>query len=184
MAERRLAFLVSAYLGLKAPLVRHLLGLGLTLGRRKDTKIMPVFVPRLHGAACLNAALKMARDALRDVDESQRYTHVLWLDRDVMLTGEQAERLLSAVDPWHPAVFAWDGAEIPGPSDSSLVRAASARLSAAAFDADLFSDLRQPWFDHWPDTFRNFHKQNIPLYCHTGIRPYRMIAPKLEGGAP
>lgn len=206
MPDCRVAICASAYDGLKSPLVAGLLNLGLALGWRKETKYLPILVPRLHGATCLNAAIILARDAIAAADVREPLTHILWFDRDVMLTGRQAFQLLDAVDPWHPAVFALGRdqkhPELPnlwspgGPSvatrrmedwpSNALVQVRSAGLAAAAFDGELFDSLKPPWFRHDAsqadgDVCFQFHAQSIPVYCHTGVTPRQMGAPPTYG---
>jgi len=189
--EWRVAICASAYDGLKSPLVLDLLKLGLGLGERKGIKCLPILVPRLRGVTCLNAAIVLAREAIDAADVREPLTHILWIDRDVMLNGEQALRLLESVDDWHPAVFALsrdlDCPDLPNlwsapgerrlqwPTDS-LLQVHSAGVAAAAFDGELFDSLKLPWF-RWDASQGNpnanvcfqFHAQSIPVFCHTGV---------------
>ncbi|MBE3088613.1 MAG: hypothetical protein IMZ71_05825 [Chloroflexi bacterium] len=195
MAEWRIAIGASAFDGLKAPLIRDFLALGFAMGVRQDAKYLSILIPRLHGATALNAAIKMAGDEIDNATVREPLTHVLWLDRDVMLTGEQAWQLLNQVDPWHPAVFAlgrnpqsrtwsfweWQDAEhrrlASPPETPGLYRVRSAGLHAAAFDADLFGQLRHPWFRWQPlagsdpesNVCQSMIAQLIPVYCDTRV---------------
>lgn len=203
--EMRVALCASSYGGLKAPLARDFLELGLTLGALPGSKYLPILVPRLHGPICLNAAITMSLEAISAVQVREPFTHFLWLDRETILTGEQAIRLLGAVDPWHPAVFAlardphgdeWQLWDYPDgkrmntwPADT-LVRAHSAGLAAAAFDGELFDSLKKPWFsnekpksghDALSNVCLHFHIQGIPVYCHTGIVVKQVFAPPVYG---
>ncbi len=189
VAERRIAICMSAYDGLNSPLLLDLLRLGLRLGKDRDAKYLPMLVPRLHGATCLNAAIVLSRETVDAAEVREDLTHILWIDWNVMIDGEQAVKLLDSVDPWHPAVFArsqdntsptlpnlWsdDGKRLTAWPNDTLVQVRSAGIAAAAFDADLFTSLKQPWFC-WQgenpnaNVCRQFKVQSIPIYCHTGV---------------
>ena len=192
MGKQRVAICAAACNGLKASLVKRLFGLGLELGKHDDVQYLPILVPRMHGPTCLNAAIHMAMEALSDAGPDERLTHILWMDKDTMLTGAQAFRLLDAVDPRHPAVFAFDHTAMvmfrPRDQRGELVRVQSAGFAAAAFDADLFRELREPWF-RWQktDTVRaednylcQFIEQGVPVYCDLGVRPAYVTWPVLR----
>jgi len=192
MPDWRVAICVNGYDGIKASLVSTLLDMGLCLGAHVDTKYLPILVPRLNGPTCLNAGISLAQEAIDAADVREPLTHILWMDRDTVLTSDGAIRLLESVDPWHPAVFAvsrdpdhldlpnlWttSGERMTDWPDDTLVRVRSAGLAAAAFDADLFYSLRQPWFRWQAEPGGNpqanvcyqFAEQRIPVFCHTGV---------------
>ena len=99
-----------------------------------------------------------------------RFTHVLWVDDDVVIDGDVAQRLLDCIDDDHPVVAAlaferagqfkpaiWEALRFGAyfvsvkqildyPADRMIPIAASG-LCCVAFDREVFDVLKKPYFD-------------------------------------
>lgn len=203
--DKRVAFCMASYKGCEAEMVQSHVRMSFAFGRRTNWEFMPFFVSRMRCDVACNRAIGLMNEVEALLPKEQHFTHILWMDDDVALSPNEAIRLVNLVDDEHPAVFAlafyrnkpyipslykyieWDGSpvtlehliEYP---ENDFLRVSAAGLCAAAFDRDLFRQLKTPYF-RWieggfkqpsctPDGWlcHQFLQLGIPVYCHTGIK--------------
>ncbi len=149
------------------------------LGRETTDKFAPFLAMRRRGELAANECL--SRMEVTEAETGERFTHVLWVDDDVVIDGEVVTALLDAVDDEHPVVAAlaferhcemkpaiwagvWFGVHLTAikqileyPADTMIPITASG-LCCVAFDRDVFDMLHKPYFD-W---IQKGHTERLP----------------------
>lgn len=169
MKPRKVALCMACYKGCEPPVLLGLVRMAFALGRRTQDQFKPLIAMRKRGELAANAALAQMEEA--EERDGFRFTHVIWIDDDVIVDPDGICRLLGLVDddhpvvaalaferqrPYHPAIWrktnTW-GSEyhsmeqiIEYPEDDWVPIIASG-LCCVAFDREVFDAIKKPYFD-------------------------------------
>ncbi|MBS3821706.1 MAG: hypothetical protein KGY81_08090 [Phycisphaerae bacterium] len=165
---RKVALCWASYKGSEPEVVDGLVRMAFSLGRRTGDMFAPFCAKRKQAHLAANHALQLMENA--EEASGERFTHVLWIDDDVVVDAEGTLKLLDSVDDYHPVVFAlaferqnflkpaiWRSKKFNGsrygveqilewPEDELLEVYASG-LCFAAFNRDVFDAIKKPYFD-------------------------------------
>lgn len=187
MAPRKVALCMASYKGSDVPVMRGLIRMAFALGRRTDDEFSPFIASRQRAEVAANRSLALMEAAERNHDV--RFTHVLWMDDDIVVEPDAIIRLLDLVDNSHPVVAAlafdrnppyapaiwkkvhqWGNAYhsltqiLDYPQDDWVPIIASG-LCCVAFDREVFEAIKKPYFDWIQEGYdRNDHTPDGHLF--------------------
>ena len=165
---RKVALCSAVYKGCEPEVLRGFMSALFTLGRKTDDQVCPFLAQRKRAELASNWCLSNMEQTEETTGE--QFTHVLWVDDDVVVDGDAILRLLDCVDIEHPVVAAlaferqpnyrpaiWQGNYFGDqyvsmhqifdyPADEMIPIVASG-LCCVAFDRDVFDAIRKPYFD-------------------------------------
>ncbi len=166
--KRKVALCAAMYKGIEPEVANGLLSMAFTLGRHTKDVIKPFIAVRKRAELAANWALgQMEKD---ERINGHRFTHVIWMDDDIVVEGKSILKLLDSIDDEHPVVFALaferDGLHKPGiwrsktfggrhvnveqifdypPNELMPIHAAG--LCCAAWDREVLTAIKKPYFD-------------------------------------
>jgi len=190
IAVKSVALCAACYKGSEPEVVEAWTKMAFALGRQTNYKFKLFIAKRKRGELAANYALHLMEEDERQ--NGHRFTHVMWLDDDVVPDAAGTLKLLDAVDVHHPVVFAlaferdgqhkpaiWEGVyygeyrvgikQIFEYPENAMLRITAAGLCQAVFDRDVFDVLKKPYFD-WV----------LPGYGRSSVTPDGYVCGKLE----
>jgi len=165
---RKVALCMACYKGAEPEVVDGLIRMGYKIGRETQDEFAPFFAMRKRAELAANFALEQMEASENSADS--RFTHVVWIDDDIVVNGHKILRLLDCVDDEHPVVAAlaferhrphrpgiWASTKfgdlhtgvqqiLDYPPDS-LIRISAAGLCCVAFDREVFAAINKPYCD-------------------------------------
>ncbi len=165
---RKIALCSAVYKGCEPEVLKGFMGALFALGRRTEDKVCPIIAQRKRAELAANYCLNNMDLAEETTGES--FTHVLWIDDDVVVDGASVLRLLDCIDEDHPVVAAlsferygefrpaiWTRRicgqyqisidQILDYPEDELIEIAASGLCCVAFDRDVFRAIKKPYFD-------------------------------------
>ncbi len=179
MSTRKIALCMAIYKGMEPEVGMGLTDMAFALGRHTTDEFALFPAIRKRSELAANYALDQMEHC--EKDKGIRFTHVIWMDDDIVVGGNGIRKLLASIDDDHPVVFSLaferDGQHKPGiwksldldgehinveqifdyPEDE-LIPVYAGGLCCAAWDREVLTAIKKPYFD-WlqPGFQRNSH---------------------------